>query len=335
MRRGVTSGLCLLGVVLATATTLAIGTISELSLADGRDDVNKLTGPAVDGSSTGVTIGSVTGTFDRGAKIVRRGATGFMTRGPEYNLGKTVDLAALFSTALKEEAAAMGFRAGGADAWEIAATIKDVYVESKQIPYGATLFHGFMDVEVTVGKAGTPPAPVRLRLYNYNGGYNAGMGRKDEAEVALAHLLVEGAQELLARLNRTHLKAPPHAAVAALVEQASKAGEQRSAAAVHRIGLSGSPEAATALLALVPKEPDENRRSSLIEALARLGAADAVPVLSQRYATEDEDCRLYTLKAMDYIGGSAAEAVLNGPGLGDKDGGPRRLAEKATGKGKK
>jgi hypothetical protein len=335
MRRGLTSGLCTLGVVLATATTLAIGTISELSLADGRDDVNKLAGPAVDGATVGVTIGTLTGKFDRGAKIVRRGATGFMTRGPEYNLDKSLDLAALFATALKEEVAAMGFRAGGADAWEIGGTITDVYVESKQIPYGATLFHGFMDLELTVGKPGTPPQPVRLRLYNYNGGYNAGMGRKDEAAVALAHLLVEGAQETLARLNRSHFKAPPHAAIAALIQQASTAGDQRSASSLHRIGLSGAPAAAPALLALVPKEADENRRSSLIEALARLGAAEAVPVLSQRYAAEDEDCRLYTLKAMDYIGGSEAEAFLKGPGASDKDGGPRRLAEKAIGKGKK
>ena len=89
------------------------------------------------------------------------------------------------------------------------------------------------------------------------------------------------------------------------------------------------------LLALVPKEPDENRRSSLIEALGRLGAAEAVPVLSQRYAAEDEDCRWVTLKAMDYIGGADAEALLKGAGLADKDGGPRRLAEKVTGaKGK-
>ena len=85
------------------------------------------------------------------------------------------------------------------------------------------------------------------------------------------------------------------------------------------------------LLALVPKEPDENRRSALIEALGRLGAADAVAVLSQRYVGEDEDCRWVTLKAMDYIGGADAEALVKGAGLGDKDGGPRRLAEKITG----
>ena len=56
-----------------------------------------------------------------------------------------------------------------------------------------------------------------------------------------------------------------------------------------------------------------------------------MPVLSQRYAAEDEDCRWVTLKAMDYIGGAEADALVKGAGLADKDGGPRRLAEKVTG----
>jgi hypothetical protein len=254
-----------------------------------------------------------------------------MTRGPEYNLDKSLDLGALFGSALKQEATAMGFGASGASAWQVDATIKDIYVESKQIPYGATLFYGFMDVDFRVAQGGAAPQTVSMRLHNYNGGYNAGMGRKDEAMVALAHLLVEGAQEALARLNRLHFKAPPHPGVAALLEQVKTMGANRPAAAVHRVALSGSPEAPAALLALVPKEPDENRRSSLIEALARLGAPEAVPVLSQRYAAEDEDCRWVTLKAMDYIGGADAEALLKSAGLADKDGGPRRLAEKATG----
>lgn len=334
MRRSLTTALCLGGVVLATATTLAIGTIKELTLDEGRDEVNRLTAPAVDGAGTPVAIGTITTTFDKGAKIVRRGATGFMTRGPEYNLDTSLDLGALFASALKQEAVAMGFAASGASPWQIDGTIKDVYVESKQIPYGATLFWGYMDVDFRIAHGG-PPQTVSMRLHNYNGGYNAGMGRKDEAAVALAHLLVEGAQEALARLNRLHMKAPPHPAIAALIDQVKTAGEQRAAASVHRIGLSGSPAAPPVLLDLVAKEPDENRRASLIEALARLGAADAVPVLSQRYATEDEDCRWVSLKAMDYIGGAAAETLVKGPGLGDKDGGPRRLAEKITGsKGK-
>jgi len=330
MRRSVRMGLCMGGVMLATATALAIGTIKELSLDDGRDDVNRLTGPAVDGSGTPVAIGTIAATFDKGAKIVRRGATGFMTRGPEYNLDKSLDLGAVFGSALKQEATAMGFGASGASAWQVDGTIKDLYVESKQIPYGATLFWGFMDVEFRVAHAGGAPQTVSMRLHNYNGGYNAGMGRKDEAIEALAHLFVEGAQEALARLNRLYFKAPPHPGVAALLDQVKTMGEHRPAASLHRLALSGSPEAPAVLLALVPKEPDENRRSALIEALARLGAANAVPVLSQRYATEDEDCRWVTLKAMDYIGGADAEALVKGAGLADKDGGPRRLAEKIT-----
>ena len=331
MRHSLRLGICSGVVVLAAATVLAIGTIKELSLDDGHDEVNKLIAPAVDGSRTAVAIGTIAGTFDRSAKIVRRGATGFMTRGPEYNLDKSLDLGALFGSALKQEATAMGFGASGASAWQVDATIKDIYVESKQIPYGATLFYGFMDVDFRIAQGGAAPQTVSMRLHNYNGGYNAGMGRKDEAMVALAHLLVEGAQEALARLNRLHFKAPPHPGVAALLEQVKKMGANRPAAAVHRVALSGSPEAPAVLLALVPKEPDENRRSSLIEALARLGASEAVPVLSQRYAAEDEDCRWVTLKAMDYIGGADAEALLKSAGLADKDGGPRRLAEKATG----
>jgi hypothetical protein len=332
MRRStVKAGLSLALCAAATATALAIGTIKELTLDEGYDEVNRLSAPAVDGSGTAVAIGTIASTFDRSAKIVRRGATGLMTRGPEYNLDKTLDLGALFASALKQEATAMGFAASGASAWQVDGTIKDIYVESKQIPYGATLFWGFMDVDFRFAQGGGAAQTVSMRLHNYNGGYNAGMGRKDEAAVALAHLLVEGAQEALARLNRLHFKAPPHPAIAALLDQMKAAGGQRSANALHRVALSGSPDAAAVLLALVPKEPDENRRSSLIEALARLGAADAVPVLGQRYATEDEDCRWVTLKAMDYIGGAEAEKVLKGPGLGDKDGGPRRLAEKVTG----
>ena len=73
-------------------------------------------------------------------------------------------------------------------------------------------------------------------------------------------------------------------------------------------------------------------QAMLIEALGRLQASESVAVLKQRYATEDEDCRWVSLKAADYIGGADAEALLKGPGLADKDGAPRRLAEKVTGK---
>jgi hypothetical protein len=94
--------------------------------------------------------------------------------------------------------------------------------------------------------------------------------------------------------------------------------------------LSGAPDAAAAILKWLPGEPDENRRSALIDTLADLGAVEAVPLLASRYAAEDEDCRWYSLKAMDYIGGETALALVRDRGTRDRDGGPRRLAERIT-----
>jgi hypothetical protein len=328
MRRTI---LALAAVVLGAHATLhAIATIRQVNLANGRDDTNHIGSPLYDAGALPPLRFSIAPAYDRGAKIVRRGATNMFTRGPEYNLDRAVDLGALFTEALHAEAAVMGFRTAAAPdgGWTVEGAIRNVYLESKQIPYGATLFYGYMDVELQVRGAGAAPESRRLRLHNYFGGYNAGMGRRDEAEEALAHLLVEGAQETVSRLNREFFKAPAHPAVDALV---SRLGAAATANEIHRIGLSNAPGAAPALLALLVKEPDENRRSAMIDALARLAPPEAVAVLAGRYGTEDEDCRWYTLKAMDYIGGDAAMTLVRGQGTRDRDGGPRRLAQRIAG----
>jgi hypothetical protein len=207
--------LCLSAIViLAHVSLYAIGTIKEVRLTDGYDDVNRISSPIFDTSAARPLNISIRSEYNRGAKIVRKGATNLFTRGPEYNLDKAVDLASLFTEAARAEAGSMGFRlASGSEAgWLVEGAIKDVYLESKQIPYGATLFYGYMDVEVQVLSAGEQAQTRRLRFHNYFGGYNAGLGRKDEAAEALAHLLVESAQEAVSRLNRDFFKAAPHPA---------------------------------------------------------------------------------------------------------------------------
>jgi hypothetical protein len=318
-------------VVVAIVSLEAIGTIDEIRLEDGRDDNNRIAAAVVDGAaSQPLIVAPLTAAFNKKAKIVRRGATGFFTKGPEYNLDPKVDLALLLTDALRTEAAAMGFKvASSGDGWKVGGTIKDIYLESKQIPYGATLFYGYMDVEWSVARGSAAPEVRRMRFHSYTGGYNAGIGRKDEAAVGLAHLLIEGAQEAVARLNQELFKAPPQALIAAKAK-----GVQSSVTVneLHHIALSGETAAAPSLLALLTKELDENRRSALIETLGRLGATEAVAPLASRYGTEDEDCRWYTLKTLDYIGGDAALALVRDQGLKDKDGGPRRLAERIVGK---
>jgi hypothetical protein len=320
------------GVLAATAVASAIDTIKAVRLADGYNDTNRLTAPVVDPSRAPVLGITITGAYDKNAKIVRRGATSMFTRGPEYNLDKAVDLGAIFAEAVRSEAAAMGFTtAGAADAaWSIDGTIKDVYLESKQIPYGATLFYGYLVLDARVRQGTGAPEPVQMRFHSYFGGYNAGLGRRDEAESALANLLVESAQDLLSRLNRARFHAPPHAEIAALIGRIQPSGLNPEGPEMHRIGLSGAEGAAAAILKWLPGEPDENRRSALIDTLADLGSPEAISVLSSRYPAEDEDCRWYSLKAMDYIGGDSALALVRDRGTRDRDGGPRRLAERIT-----
>jgi hypothetical protein len=321
--------LVLLGfLALSAHVVYAIGTIKEVRLANGYDDVNRISAAVVDATDVKPLHFTMRSAYDRGAKIVRRGATNMFTRGPEYNLDKAVDLGTLFADALRTEANAMGFKvATSADAaWAVDGTLRDVYLESKQIPYGATLFYGYMDVELQIRDGGGSPQMRRMRFHNYYGGYNAGMGRKDEAEEAIAHLLVEGAQEAVTRLSRDLFKARPHADIASLIGKLQGPSSAVRSTDLYRVGLSGSPDTAQPLLSALPKETEENRRSLIIDALARLGDPAAVPVLTSRYALEDEDCRWYTLKAMDYIGTPEAIAFVKEHGVKDKDGGPRRLA---------
>ncbi len=319
-------------VVAAHAVVYAVGTIKEVRLANGYDDVNRIAAPVFDGSAAQPVHFAIRSGYDRGAKIVRRGATNMFTRGPEYNLDKAIDLGSLFTEALRTESAAMGFQAASTPdaAWSVEGAIRNVYLESKQIPYGLTLFYGYMDVELQVRNGRAAPQTRRLRFHHYYGGYNAGMGRKDEAEEALAQLLVESAQEAVGRLNRDFFKAAPSSGVVSSLSQLQGPAPV-APADVHRIGLSGSAEAVQPLLDVLAKEADENRRSAIIDALARLGATGAVTVLANRYVTEDEDCRWYTLKAMDYIGSPEALVLVKDKGLKDKDGGPRRLAGRILG----
>jgi hypothetical protein len=239
--------LCL--VMSSSVVAYAIGTIKEVRLADGYDSVNRISSPVFDTGAAPSLYFAIRADYDRSAKIVRRGATNMFTRGPEYNLDKTVDLAALFGEALRAEAGAMGFRVSSPSdaAWSVGGSLKDVYLESKQIPYGATLFYGYMDVAMQL-RGGGGNVTTRLRFHNYFGGYNAGLGRKDEAQEALARLLVESAQEAISRLNRQFLNVLVHPDLAAQAVRLSSGNVATDDSLLHRVGLSGSAGATQTLL---------------------------------------------------------------------------------------
>jgi hypothetical protein len=66
--------------------------------------------------------------------------------------------------------------------------------------------------------------------------------------------------------------------------------------------------------------------------VGRLGAPEAVSVLADWYRSEeDEDCRWSTIKALDYIGGEQALAVIRDEGVDDDHEAIERLAKRILG----
>jgi hypothetical protein len=307
-----------------SAGSLSASTIKDVKLADGHEADNTIGAPLYDAAGAGtLKIGAIESAYDKKAKIVRAGG-GFMTKGPKYDLDPGVDLSGLLTESLRAEAQAMGFKVTqGNDAdWEVSGSLKDIYLDSRQVPYGATQFWGYLLVDLQVKKKGAAPTPITLRAHKYYASFNAGMGRKDEATEGLQQLLVEGAQELIARLNRAYFKAPPTAAMIKLAGSLT-AGKDND---VHVVGLSGATAAVPVLMKLIPAAADNERnRADLIGALGRIGSPEAVPFLAGRFAKEEDDGRWETLKAMDYIGGDEAKAVLT-QGTKDKNDACKRLA---------
>ena len=311
-------------------SALHASTIKELKLADGREAENTIGSPVFDATTVGaLRIGPIEAAYDRKAKIVRK-TGGMMTKGPEYDLDPALNLADLLGEALRAEAPAMGFKTTQGDdfGWDVKGTLKEIYLESRQVPYGATQFWGYMLVEFQVKKAGGEAQTTTLRAHKYYASLSAGMGRQDEAREGLLRLLVEGAQEMVARLNQAHFGAPPHPTM--VKNAASLAADKRNE--IHLVGLSGTKAAVPVITRLIPGTTGEGDRSALIAALGRIGSPEVVSFLSGRFAKEDEDCRWASLKAMDYIGGAEAKALLE-LGTKDKDEACRRLASRILGGG--
>jgi hypothetical protein len=304
--------------LLALALPASTATLKQVRFEAAYDEDNQLTAPVVAGSEVHLAFGDFTSNFDRSVEIARSSG-GLFTKGPVYTLDAAVDLAALLLRYLEAEAPTMGF-ATGAGGWRVGARIDEIYLESLQMSgYGAILFHGLMRLEVELISPGGRSERLPMRFHNYYQQVSGGMNRKGPAETALTHLLMEGAQELLARLNRSHFHAPPAPDVAGLEAKVNAQGTGKLRRELHAIGLSGSKTATPVLLERLGREEDENDRSAIINALARLGSGSIVRPLADRYAGEDEDCRWYTLKAMDYVGGDEAMAVVREKGLTDQE----------------
>lgn len=292
--------------------------LENFNLDAGRNDKNRISAPVWDtGGVDPVIVEKLAWKPGPDHLIVRR----LRMRVPEFTVAPSIDLGTQLAIALQTEGSALGLRMSspGTKGWTVSGAVEDFYLETAPIIYGPLLFYSYMDVALTVRPAEGEPRDVRYRLHNMYARFNGGMGVQDEVAEVAAVFLVDAAQEIAARLNRDFFQAPAHPSIRLEAEALAAAPLNDREAQLRRIGLSGSRDAVPVLLGILSREKDEGNRVHVLEALANLGSADAIRPLADRYDTEDEDCRFFTLKAWDYIGGEEARALIAQKGPKDKD----------------
>lgn len=321
---------CLLLLLLSTpAFAITIKTL-DLNVVD--DTTIEITAPVWDGSKAGpVLVGTFESKFDR--KVANKLAGGFRNAMiPSYDLDPSLDLGQVLAEALRAEGTKLGLsmmapQEAKAPEWTIDGTIHGANVDIQHMGYGSLLFYSYLDVDVRVTKQGAEPVTHRIRPARLFVMYNGGMGMGDEVQAALAKIVMVGAQQILARLNREHFEAPALAAMEtrlAGLKQIDDDGETD----LHAIGLSGVRGASAALASRLASERDENARTSIVYALTSLGAEEHVPLLVRRFASEDDDVRYATIIALASAGTPEALALIREKGAKDKTVIVRKLSER-------
>ena len=315
------------GIIALVSSPVEAKRIKSMDLKLGRVDDNRIEGPVYDTSGLPVIIIEPLGAaYDRDAEVVR--SLGMGTKA--WDLDSSINLAQYLSTELASAAGDLGFvvAPSAQQAWTIGGRLTDVFVESKAGFWGGIQHYGYIEVELNVRGPGGEARSHRFRAHEYMVNANAGLSQRDEATESVARLLVEAAPEIIARLNREHFAAPPHPSILNKLNLLAAEGvTDASRNSLRSIGLSGNSQASGVLLALLSKTEDENDRYDLINALANLGSSDIVAPLSQRYASEEEDCRFMIIKAMDYVGSPEAIRVVIGQATQDDGKGNRSRAE--------
>jgi hypothetical protein len=308
--------------LLLLATPAFAGTIKTLDVKDTDDTAIEITAPVWDGAKAGpVLVGTFESKFDR--KVASKLAGGFRNAMiPSFDLAATLDFGEVFAEALRTEGTKLGLtmmapQEAKAPLWTIDGTIYGANVDIQHMGYGSLLFYTDLDVDVRVTRQGAEPVTHRIRPARLFVMFNGGMGMGDEVQASLEKILVVGAQQILARLNREHFQAP---VLPAMETRLAGLGQidDRGEAELHAISLSGVRGASAALASRLESERDENARTSIVYAITNLGAAEHVPLLARRFATEDDDVRYATIVALASAGTPEALAVIRDKGTKDK-----------------
>lgn len=289
-------------------------TIKKLDLEDGREEDNRIERPIYDAEEVGpVTFAEIDWPYDSSRLVgyyMWKKLAGEDPQRPKkgFRFHDSIDLGALFTEALRAESSAMGLAEGAGDGWRVSGVLNDFAVEwaNSGGGFGPILCYGYLDISLEARDPAGELHSVDYLIHTFSQGG------------CFQRCIVEAAQEVVARLNRDLLHAPPHPSIIARLEGLT-ANEENQEHDLLMIGLSGATDAVPRLLELLEAEKDEADRVNIINALALLGTDPVFEPLARRYAAEDEDCRLLILKAMGYLDTPPAREFVTTHGREDRN----------------
>src|SRR5262245_640917 len=308
--------------VLLVAGHADAASVKKVDLSRGYFEGCVVSRPVFDTAGVGpIEIAVFREAYDKSQNVIRPKGKAI---GGKFKIDQKLDLGTVFAEALRAEAPKLGF-ATGSGGWKIGGELQEIYVDdwSASVWGGAILSYTSMTVKFEVQS----PTGERHESIQRLLGYFVGAFR---ADTILAKQIVFAAQEALTRLNAATFKAPVHPGVAKMLEELRRAQVADAKNLVRTIGLSGSQEAVAPLLEKLRTEKDEGDRNFVVEALAVVGSGEVLEVLSSRYAGEDVDNRLSTIKAYEYAGSESARRLAGEHGAKEPDDYLRRLAREVA-----
>lgn len=313
--------------VLVFAGSAQARAVKKADLTRGYEEGSVVSRPVLDTSGLApLEIGDFREAFDKSEPVFRRKKSAWVGGGAKLTIDETLDLGALFADALRAEAPKMGFSTGPGG-WKLGGEIREIYFDNatpSAWSIGVLLFYTSMTVRLEL----VSPAGERFERTQRLLGYFVAGGKF--VPTALARQMVFAAQDALARLNATDFRAPSHPGVGKMIEELRARPMTEAKDLVRMVGLSGSREAVGPLLEKLGAEKDEGDRTFLVEALAALGSPEALAPLAARYAGEDEDNRLATLKVYEYVGTPEARRLAGEASEKDPDAYLKRLAREVA-----
>jgi hypothetical protein len=304
--------------VLLLASHADAASLKKVALSRGYLEGCIVSRPVFDTAGVGpIEITVFREAYDKNQNVIRPKGKAI---GGKIKIDKKLDLGAVFAEALRTEAPKLGF-ATGSGGWKIGGEIQEIYVDWWRAGggFGAVLMYTSMTVKFEVQSPTGERHESTQRLLGY---FVGGL----RADTALARQIVFAAQDALARLNASTFKAPAHTGVATMLEELRGAQVADAKDLIRMIGLSGSREAVGPLVDKLRAEKDEGDRNFVVEALAVVGNTDVLEPLSIRYAGEDIDNRLATLKAYEYAGSASARRLAGDAGAKEPDDYLKKLA---------